>query len=223
MFLKKIDKKYLRKSNKLLWLYGAFLTFRYADDFDVFPAFQYNGFVKFKIYKNKGAKLILRGPIKLEQWLNLKSGSTLTLSPYSNLTVLNEFIIGNNVTVFVSHSGNLLLKGRINETGSGITANAVIMVKNYLEIGHDCIIAWDTYFTDADWHNVGGNNKNDDTIIEDHCWIGVGVKVLKGSRIKKDSIVGTNSVVTKQDFPEKCFLSGIPAKIIKTNIDEWKR
>ena len=79
-WLKKIDKEYYKKSNKLLWLWGAYMTWKYVDKYSVFPAFQYNGFIKLKIYKEKSSKLILHGPIKLEQWLNKKTPSIITLN-----------------------------------------------------------------------------------------------------------------------------------------------
>jgi acetyltransferase-like isoleucine patch superfamily enzyme len=221
-FLKKIDKDYWKKSNKRLWLYGAYLTLRYVDDYEFFPAIQFNGKVKVKFYKNQNSKICLNGPLKFEQWLNKKDNSIITLGQNAMLTTQNEFIIGNNVTIFLANNSKLDLLGKKNESGSGITGNSILMVDNHISIGYDCIIAWDTYITDSDWHGYG-EQKKQTTIINDHCWVGVGVKILKGVHLSQDSIVGSNSVVTKKIYPANCFISGIPARVVKENIEKWKR
>jgi len=52
-------------------------------------------------------------------------------------------------------------------------------------------------------------------IIEDDVWIGFGSTILKGVKIGKGSIIGANTVVTK-DIPEYSVVVGNPAKIVKT-------
>lgn len=51
-------------------------------------------------------------------------------------------------------------------------------------------------------------------VIEDKVWLGINVTVLPGVRIGYGSIVGTNSVVTK-DVPPMTIVAGSPAKVIK--------
>jgi lipopolysaccharide O-acetyltransferase len=51
-------------------------------------------------------------------------------------------------------------------------------------------------------------------IIEDNAWIGEGVVILPGVRIGKSSIVGANSVVTK-NIPDYSIAAGNPAKVIR--------
>ena len=51
-------------------------------------------------------------------------------------------------------------------------------------------------------------------VIEDKVWLGINVTVLPGVRIGYGSIVGANSVVTK-DVPPMTIVAGSPAKIIK--------
>lgn len=54
--------------------------------------------------------------------------------------------------------------------------------------------------------------------IKQNAWIGEGVAVLPGVTIGENSIIGANSVVTK-DIPDNCIAAGNPAKIIKTFTD----
>ena len=51
-------------------------------------------------------------------------------------------------------------------------------------------------------------------IISDNVWIGEGTAIMPNVTIGKNSIIGANSVVTK-DIPDNCVVAGIPARIIK--------
>ena len=50
--------------------------------------------------------------------------------------------------------------------------------------------------------------------IGDGVWIGDNVSIMPGVRIGNKSIIGANSVVTK-DVPERTVVAGVPARIIK--------
>lgn len=50
--------------------------------------------------------------------------------------------------------------------------------------------------------------------IDDNVWLGDKVTVLAGVHIGENSIIGANSVVTK-DIPKNCVVAGIPATVIK--------
>ena len=51
-------------------------------------------------------------------------------------------------------------------------------------------------------------------IIEDNVWIGENAVILSDVRIGNNSIIGANSIVTK-DIPPYCVVAGNPAKILK--------
>ena len=59
--------------------------------------------------------------------------------------------------------------------------------------------------------------------IKRGTWIGQNVVILSGVTIGELSIVGANSVVTK-DIPDKCIAAGAPARILKkwdSSSDQW--
>lgn len=57
--------------------------------------------------------------------------------------------------------------------------------------------------------------------IEDACLIGMNATVLDGAIIGKESIVGANSLVTKnKQFPPKSLILGNPAKVVRALSDE---
>ncbi len=63
-----------------------------------------------------------------------------------------------------------------------------------------------------------------EVIIGENSWIGEKVSII-GATIGKHSIIGANSVVTK-DIPDYCIAVGVPAKVIKKynfEMEEWQK
>ena len=56
-------------------------------------------------------------------------------------------------------------------------------------------------------------------IIEDHVWIGANATILPGVTVGYGAIVAAGAVV-KNNVPPKCLVAGIPARIIRENV-EW--
>ncbi|PHR34163.1 MAG: hypothetical protein COA38_04320 [Fluviicola sp.] len=217
------DFNYLKSVSFRTWWYSAYLTMKHVDEFSVFPAIQFNGRFKVHIDKKKDAKLIVKDRLIFECWTHKKNCTVITLKQNSQITVFSRYTLGDGIKIYLSESAKLTLKGRKEESGAGITGNSTILVNQSLEIGYDCIIAWDTFITDCDWHSIIGKNHTYPTIIHDKVWIGVGAKVLKGVELGKNSIVTANSVVTRGNYPERVMLTGLPAKVVKENIPFWKR
>lgn len=62
-----------------------------------------------------------------------------------------------------------------------------------------------------------------EVVIGDGAWIGENACII-GAKIGKNSVIGANSVVTK-DIPDYCVAVGVPAKIIKRycfDTSDWK-
>jgi acetyltransferase-like isoleucine patch superfamily enzyme len=90
-----------------------------------------------------------------------------------------------------------------------------------VRIGEQCVIADRAMFIDFD-HGVVDVERpirqqgiyKRDTIVGSNVWIGYGACILRGVRVGDNSIVGTNSVVTK-DVPANAVVGGVPAKVIR--------
>lgn len=54
--------------------------------------------------------------------------------------------------------------------------------------------------------------------IHERCFIGIGATVLDRMQVGAGSVVGAGAVVVK-DVPERVQVVGVPARIVKTNID----
>lgn len=62
-----------------------------------------------------------------------------------------------------------------------------------------------------------------DVYIGNHVWVGLQSLILKGANISDNSIVAARSVVPSSTICEQnCILAGLPAKIIRRNIN-WCR
>ena len=88
-----------------------------------------------------------------------------------------------------------------------------------VRIGEQCVIADRAMFIDFD-HGVveverpirqQGIYKRD-VEVGSNVWIGYGACILRGVRVGDNSIVGTNSVVTK-DVPANAVVAGVPARV----------
>ena len=112
-----------------------------------------------------------------------------------------------------------------------VTVNGMYMLlmenNSSIHIGPDCqfandILVWCTdthYITDMDGNltNVGKSIE-----IGEHCWIGLGARILKNTRIPKNCIVGMSSVITRKFDTENAVYVGNPATLVKSNI-KWGR
>lgn len=94
-------------------------------------------------------------------------------------------------------------------------------------IGEDCMLATNIQIRTGDSHSIididTGKRLNPpgDVVLHNHVWIGANAVVLKGVTIGSNSIIATNSLVTK-DIPEDVVAAGQPAKVIKSGVS-WLR
>ena len=71
---------------------------------------------------------------------------------------------------------------------------------------------------DSSWHAVDEANK--EVIIGNKVWLATGAMIMSGVTIGDGAIVAAGAVVTK-DVPERSMVAGVPAKVVKENVD-WR-
>ncbi len=76
------------------------------------------------------------------------------------------------------------------------------------------------YIRDQDFiaHTEDPDKHSRKIVIEDDCWIGINSVVMPGVKISRGSIIGSNSVVTK-DVEPFSIMVGIPAKLLKKRLE----
>ncbi len=90
-----------------------------------------------------------------------------------------------------------------------------------VRIGEQCVIADRAMFIDFD-HGVVEVERPirqqgiymREVEVGSNVWIGYGACILRGVRVGDNSIIGTNSVVTR-DVPANAVVAGIPARVIR--------
>lgn len=142
-----------------------------------------------------------------------RNGSIITIgknakfnySSWSNHIGLNHRCIISTM----SNDARIKIGNNLGISSSTITCFKSIDIGNNVRVGANCVIA------DGDFHLDDprvGNPKP--IVICDNVWLGYGVIIMKGVTIGENSIIGMNSVVTK-DIPANSIAAGSPAKVIK--------
>jgi acetyltransferase-like isoleucine patch superfamily enzyme len=119
-------------------------------------------------------------------------------------------------------------RGAILSIGDDVYMNdgSSIEVWREIRIGNNVLLAPLSSIIDDDRHEVEPHvsRSKQPTIIGNNVWLGRCVSVLPGAVIGDNSVIGANSVVTR-DIPPNCFAAGAPARVIrKLEIpDGWLR
>ena len=93
---------------------------------------------------------------------------------------------------------------------SGTVVGAFTQIK----IGNNVRCGANTLITDSDWHPGDSRvNASKPVIIGDNVWLGINVVVLKGVEIGANTVIGANSLVTK-NIPANVIAAGNPCKEI---------
>lgn len=84
-----------------------------------------------------------------------------------------------------------------------------------VDIGNNVRIGANSVIMDGDFHLDDCRTPSPRPItICDNVWLGANVVVMKGVRIGENTIIGTNSIVTR-DIPANCVAAGNPCRVIK--------
>jgi serine O-acetyltransferase len=86
-----------------------------------------------------------------------------------------------------------------------------VVIHKRVVIGKNCTIGSNV--------TIGGKSGSENVpIIGNDVFIATGAKILGDLKVGSNSVIGANAVVIK-NVPANCVVAGIPAKIIKTDID----
>lgn len=171
-----------------------------------------------RIQLDKGASIQLKDKLTLgrRQVKASRMETRLLMEEDAQLTINGAFTVFAGSYVRVIRGGHLILNsGFINE-------NVQITCGGTIEIGDGATIGRDVVIRSFDGHIIVQENYQISAPIKigRHVWIGQGATILKGVTIGEGAIIAADSVVTK-DVPAHCIAGGVPAKVIKENI-EWE-
>lgn len=146
----------------------------------------------------------------------------ITIYGNNSNIMLGEKVFVSDGDFYLEDDNNKLEIGN-KTTFSGNTHLALTEGKKII-IGENCLFSSNVVFRTGDSHSILNLqqeriNYGKDIIIENHVWFTQNVTILKGTKISKDSIVATGSIVTKKFEEENVILGGNPAKVIKQGIN----
>lgn len=155
-------------------------------------------------------------------------GSGTNVTGHSHIHIRGRFVAmeRNRIVAIESHGGMHFTPTLVLGNDVSMENDCHIAAANRVEIHDRVLIASRVYVSD---HSHGGATAADlalppnsrplksrgPVVIEADVWLGEGVCVLPGVRIGQSSIIGANSVVTR-DIPPRSVAVGAPARVIRT-------
>lgn len=153
--------------------------------------------------------VIFEGGNAIENPGYIKIGRSSRIGHHSSLHAISDY--------YGKHSPSLTIG-----EGSHIGSYNAISTCNKIMIGNYVLIAPYVHINDSS-HGYQDISKpimhqpifsKGEIVIEDECWLGFGCHILSGVTVGRHSVIGANSVVTK-NVPPFSVVAGSPAKIVK--------
>jgi acetyltransferase-like isoleucine patch superfamily enzyme len=178
--------------------------------------------------------------LNLNAPLRLGDDCVLRVSESATITTEDSFWFGDRCTVIIHDGGRLTLKGGgwcLDDAWIEVGANQEIVIgKNTtlqrrcelhgsVRVGNDCLFA-PAVFVSSGGHTFDKSltltireqdqlySENKPVIVGDCCWIGIRAWVGPGVTVATRSVIGANSVVTK-DTEDAGVYGGIPARKLR--------
>lgn len=148
--------------------------------------------------------------------------SQIKITGNNNNVVIGKNVKANNLVIWLENDGNSVL---ISENTVFTNNVRIACIEGQtVRIGKDCLFSSDITIRTGDSHAVLNSqgeriNVSRSVIIGDHVWIGQRVIILKGVDIMRDTVVAAGSVLTQCKYKPNVMIAGVPAKIVKENIN----
>jgi acetyltransferase-like isoleucine patch superfamily enzyme len=173
-----------------------------------------------QLFGKIGSKCTIFKPLRLINPQNIKLGDNVRIYKNSRIETIEK-------SGAAEFKPEIIIGSR-----TSVEQQLHLICASKVEIGEDVVISANVMITDNN-HSYKNINTNvmkqsfeiKDTIIGDYCFIGMGAKIMAGTKLGKNCIVGSNSVVIGE-FPDYSVLAGIPAKIIKRydfKMEMWRK
>ena len=151
------------------------------------------GLIKKIIYKIKFGKAVSIDGIPMSVFhmqLYVKSGK---------IKIGKNFLLKQGAYIAAVNGGKISIGDNVS-----INKNSILVCHDSVSIGNNCAVGPNVLFYDHD-HKFGENGidagfKTAPIVIENNCWIGAGVIILRGTTIGEGSVIGAGCVV-KGDIP----------------------
>lgn len=95
----------------------------------------------------------------------------------------------------------------------------------HIKLGDNCLFGPGSKIVASDGHCIydinSGEvlNRSKDIEIGNHVWMTTGITIFKGVKIADNTVIASNSIVTKSCLTPNAIYGGTPAKLLKENIN----
>lgn len=116
-----------------------------------------------------------------------------------------------DILIRLVHNSAVFSQTQIGENTIFAYGGIGVVIHKRAIIGENCNIGSNV--------TIGGKSHSENVpVIGDNVFIATGAKILGSVKIGNNSVIGANAVVL-EDIPDNCVAVGIPAKVIKYNIN----
>lgn len=180
-----------------------------------------------------GVNTIFRGELNLIDGTCIV-GDRFSLASLAELAAGKSGIVKIGDGVSVGPRSIISTDSGVIKIGSGTSFFSDCIISGAVTIGDGCLFANNVTVlsgthkirgcgtireNDAAYESSTNYQPYDPITIEDDCWLGANSVILPGVRLGKGTVVGANTVVTKnsQDY---AILGGVPARVIGSRLSE---
>ena len=182
----------------------------------------------FKVMKLKRGQIVLDAPLRKNFFFG--DCGSVGLQEFKGGLYLDDGAKLYLKTMCVISQGTVLRcdKNATIELGKNFycNKNCHLRASEKIKFGDDCSLGWNVQLNDNDGHVVKYNGKTSkqkgSITIGNHVWLTSNTIVTKDVNIADGCIVAQGGIVTKSITEPNSLVAGIPAKVIKNNV-EWKK
>ncbi len=175
---------------------------------------------KTKLAIHKTAQIVNNGYFTLglpKGFFPTSNPCMLTLAEDSKLIINGSVRIGKGAIIEVHKNACLELGKNV-----CVNSNTTIISSQNIKIGDNTCISWGVEIIDTDFHRMAREGAVVAAPIEigNHVFIGRRAMVMKGVKIADGAVIAAGAIVTR-DVPANCLVVGVPAQVIKQNVN-WE-
>jgi len=171
-------------------------------------------------FTGKNSTVIIHEPIYLH-------GCSVSIGNNSKIEIFSSSYNISNLHMSATKNSEIIIGENFSCCGCTIENHDESNLK--VMIGKDCMFSYGIHIRVSDGHSIYQSNNSkiinrpqNGVKIGDHVWIGMNCTILKDVSIQSNSVVGACSLVNKSVNKENVIIAGMPAKIIREDIN-WSR
>ena len=172
----------------------------------------------------KKVKIHIKGShntVVIGDFAQLKGASIYINGSFNHITIGDWCYLGGTDLFIEDDNGSIVIGSRTKFLGK---THLAVIEGTSIAIGQDCLFSSEIQLRTGDSHSVldiEGHriNASENIVIGDHVWVGTKAFLNKGAQVPPHSIVGACAMVTKAFEQPHCVLAGVPAKVVKQDVD----